>query len=165
MLQSWNLGPCEKEIFFFLSDFSCATEGLIEEQKAKVILTRCRTNIVEIRLFWLTLLIFWLDSCQAMELPMLLCRRLFCSWKAWLPLADHVCCFLWRNHLQLETNKAIMKEWTKTIGPRLCREERNKENQADHKASLTTDWLLCIKSFYFFLLHLLITFHTAGYSL
>lgn len=43
-----------------------------------------------------------------------------------------------------------MKELTKTIESYLHREERNKENQADHKAHLTTDWLWCIKSFFFF---------------
>lgn len=133
----------------FLSDFSCATEGLIEEQKAKVILTLCRSNIVEIKLFWLTLLILWIYSYQAKELPVLLCRHLFCDWKAWLPLADHVCCFLWQSHLQLDANQAIMKELTRTIESCVCREEKNKENQADHKASLTTDWLLYIKSFFF----------------
>lgn len=69
------------------------------------------------------------------------------------------------SHLQLETNQAIMKELTKTIESCVCREEKNKENQADHKASLTTDCLLYIKSFFFSLVHLLITFHTAGYSL
>ena len=135
----------------FLSDFSCATEGLIEEQKAKVILPLCRTNIVEIKLFfWLTLLILWTYSYQAKECPTLLCRHLFSDWKAWLPLADHVGCFLWRSHLQLETNKAIMKELTKTIESYLRREERNKENQADHKAHLTRDWLQCIKFFFSF---------------
>ena len=56
-----------------------------------------------------------------------------------------------------------MKELTKTIESYLHREERNKENQADHKAHLTTDWLQCI--IFFFLLYLLTTFQIAGYSL
>ena len=42
-----------------------------------------------------------------------------------------------------------MKELTKTIESYLHREERNKENQADHKAHLTTDWLQCIIFFFF----------------